>query len=236
MQKSTFDKKVLLYSGGMDSWLIRKIWKPDICLYVDMNTQYSKEEIKRLPPDVVIEHLDLSRWEREDKIIPLRNLYLIGLATNYGNEICIGATAGDRVLDKSLQFRDMYQEILCYLYQKQHWTEERKIRLNFDFKEYTKTQLIRRYLEEGGDINEAFNASFSCYQPENGKECWHCKPCFRKFIAFALNGMEFPKEISTHCLNYIMTEIWPSIKAGTYGRAQEEEEIKAVLRKYNRIV
>ena len=94
MQKNTFDKKVLLYSGGMDSWLIRKIWKPDICLYVDMNTQYSKEEIKRLPPDVVIEHLDLSRWEREDKIIPLRNLYLIGLATNYGNEICIGATAG----------------------------------------------------------------------------------------------------------------------------------------------
>ena len=236
MQKSIYDKKVLLYSGGMDSWLIRHIWKPDVCLYVDMNTEYSREEIRRLPPDVIVEHLDLSKWERPDKIIPLRNLYLIGLATNYGNEVCIGATAGDRVLDKSLQFRDMYQDLLCYLYQKQHWTEERHIRLNFDFKEYTKTQLIARYLAEGGDINEAFSASFSCYQPdEHGHECWRCKPCFRKFIAFALNGMEFPPEVVSTCLDYIMTDIWPDIVAGTYGRAREEEDIRTVLRKYNRI-
>lgn len=30
MQKSSYEKKVLLYSGGMDSWLIDKIWKPDV--------------------------------------------------------------------------------------------------------------------------------------------------------------------------------------------------------------
>lgn len=98
MQKSSYEKKVLLYSGGMDSWLIDKIWKPDVKLYVDMGTKYSQEEIKRLPADVVVEKLDLSKWEREDKIIPLRNMYLIGIATNYGNEICLGATAGDRCL------------------------------------------------------------------------------------------------------------------------------------------
>lgn len=28
MQKSSYEKKILLYSGGMDSWLIDKIWKP----------------------------------------------------------------------------------------------------------------------------------------------------------------------------------------------------------------
>lgn len=235
MQKNIFDKKVLLYSGGMDSWLIRQIWKPDICLYVDMNTEYSAEEISRLPEDVIVEKLDLSKWERSDKIIPLRNVFLLGLATNYGNEICIGATAGDRVLDKSLPFRDMYQEMLCYLYQKQHWTEERKIRLNFDFKAYTKTQLLARYLREGGDINKAFKASFSCYQPNNGKECWQCKPCFRKFIAFALNGMEFPKEVSNIALDYIMREIYPDIIAGIYGRAEEEKEIITVLKKFSRI-
>ena len=48
-----------------------------------MGTKYSQEEIKRLPADVVVEKLDLSKWEREDKIIPLRNMYLIGIATNY---------------------------------------------------------------------------------------------------------------------------------------------------------
>ena len=77
MRNDTYNKKVLLYSGGMDSWLIDKLWKPDIRLYVDMNTRYSKEEMKRLPDDTIIERLDLSKWEREDKIIPLRNMYSV---------------------------------------------------------------------------------------------------------------------------------------------------------------
>lgn len=236
MQKETFDKKVLLYSGGMDSWLIRQIWKPDISLYVDMNTRYSQEEISRLPSDVIVERLDLSKWERPDAIIPLRNLYLLALATNYGNHICIGATAGDRVLDKSFEFRDRLQDLLNYLYQKQHWTEERKIQLCFDFKNWTKTKLLREYLNRGGSIEKAFHSSFSCYNPNNGRECWECKPCFRKFIAFALNGMVFPDDVSYRVLNYIEREILPSIKSGTYGRGQEEEnEILQVLTMYERI-
>lgn len=39
-------KKVLLYSGGMDSYLISKLWKPDVKLYVDLNSKYAKQEIK----------------------------------------------------------------------------------------------------------------------------------------------------------------------------------------------
>ena len=147
MQNNTYNKKVLLYSGGMDSWLIDKLWKPDIRLYIDMNTRYSKEEMKRLPDDIVIEKLDLSKWEREDKIIPLRNVYLIGIATNYGDEICLGATAGDRVLDKSPVFAELYEELLGYLYQKQHWTEKRTIRINLDYKAYTKTELLKQFKE-----------------------------------------------------------------------------------------
>ena len=79
--------KVLLYSGGMDSWLIDKLWKPDVKLCVNMHTKYSAQEIKNLPEDVIIEELDLSKWERPDAIIPLRNLYLVMLASNYGDEI-----------------------------------------------------------------------------------------------------------------------------------------------------
>ena len=73
-------KKVLLYSGGMDSWLISHIWKPDMKVYVNMHTRYSEEEIKRikeLNEDVTIIDFPLGQWEREDAIIPLRNLYLV---------------------------------------------------------------------------------------------------------------------------------------------------------------
>lgn len=232
MQNNTYNKKVLLYSGGMDSWLIDKLWKPDVRLYVDMSTQYSKEEMERLPEDVVVEKLDLSKWEREDKIIPLRNMYLIGIATNYGNEICLGATAGDRVLDKSPIFAELYEELLGYLYQKQHWTEKRTIRINLDYKAYTKTELLRQYTAQGGSISDALSSSFSCYDPVDGHECWHCKPCFRKFIAFALNGYPFPRDIVTRNISYIKKEVLPLIENGSYGRKQEEIEILQVLELY----
>ena len=41
-------KKVLLYSGGMDSWLIDKIWQPDKKIYINMHTRYSEQEIKKI--------------------------------------------------------------------------------------------------------------------------------------------------------------------------------------------
>lgn len=234
MQKVTYraGRKVLLYSGGMDSWLIDKIWQPDVRLYVDMCTQYSREEIDRLPSRVIIQKLDLSRWEREDKIIPLRNIFLIGIACNYGDDICLGATAGDRILDKSIKFGKKYQDLLQYLYQEQHWTERRNIRVNLSFKRFTKTQLLRMYLDKGGDINEAFTASFSCYTPIHGHPCWQCKPCYRKFVAFWLNGYKFDSSTISAVISYIRMEILPQIKEKTYGRKQEEKEILKVLEYY----
>ena len=225
-------KKVLLYSGGMDSWLIDKIWKPDVKLYVDMKTRYSEEEIKRLPDDVIIEQLDLGKWERDDAIIPLRNLYLVMLATNYGDDVCLGATAGDRVLDKSPQFAYKASDLLSFLYTKQHWTEERKINVNLDFKGMTKKELIAKYLQEGGNLEEAVRGSFSCYYPEDNHECWQCKPCFRKYAAFKMNGYDFGLRIDNIVKNYMAENIVPDILAGTYGRADEEKDIMEV---YNRL-
>lgn len=236
-------KKVLLYSGGMDSWLIDKIWKPDLKVYVNMHTRYSEEEIKRLKEknsDVTIVDFPLGQWERDDAIIPLRNLYLIMVICNITGsedvEICLGATAGDRVLDKSPTFVEKANDLLNYLYQPQHWIPEgKKVKINIDFKSKTKTQLIKMFVDNGGDILDAFNESFSCYDPVDGKECWQCKPCFRKFVSFALNEMWFPEEVCDKVTDYIMKEIYPSIENGTYGRAEEEEEIKMVLKAYGKI-
>ncbi len=225
------DKKVLLYSGGMDSWLIDKLWKPDVKLYVDMNTTYSKEEIQRLPKDVIVEKLNLSKWERPDLIIPLRNLYLVMMASNYGNNICLGATLGDRVLDKTIEFADKSSDLLTYLYQSQHWTEERHFKVNIDYKKFSKTHLLQLYLQQGGDIEKAFTQSFSCYDPNSGKECWSCKPCFRKFISFYLCGYCFNPNIETKVFKYLEAEVIPKIKGGCYGRGPEELEIMEVYNK-----
>lgn len=234
-------KKILLYSGGMDSWLIDKLWKPDMLVYINMHTRYSENEINHIKSqrnDVTFIDFPLGQWERDDAIIPLRNLYLPMVICNITGEddidICLGATSGDRVLDKSYEFVKKANDILNYLYQPQHWIPNgKKVKLNIDFKNFTKTQLLAMYLKDGGDINEAFNASFSCYNPSNGCECWQCKPCFRKYVSFALNGMTFNDDITKKVINYIKKEIKPQIDAGTYGRRDEELEIKKVLQLYD---
>ena len=105
-------KKVLLYSGGMDSFIIDKLWKPDLKLYVDLKGIYNRTEIEHLPEDVEIAEFDLSACEMKDNyILPLRNLYLLMLACNaailkYGvnnlDEInlCYGAIKGDNIYGK----------------------------------------------------------------------------------------------------------------------------------------
>lgn len=244
------ETKVLLFSGGSDSVLISYLYKPDFLVYVNMHTRYSEEEIKKIKNSIfadkvkVIDFPFLGQYEREDAIIPLRNLYLPMVICNefkaedYGDlDICLGATAGDRVLDKSPKFAEMTSELLTYLYEPQHWIPEgRKIRINIDYKKYTKTEMLKLYKDQGGDINQLMKESFSCYDPIDGEECWCrngiCKPCFRKYIAYKLNGAYFKPEIDVSVCEAIKAEILPSIEAGTYGRAEEEKEIKQVLDLY----
>ncbi len=215
--------KVLLYSGGMDSYALRHIWKPDITLYVDLHTEYSGREIARLDKDVVVVDFPaIKQYERPDKIIPLRNLFLVCLAAQYGHRIAIGATAGDRVRDKDETFAALTSDLLSYIWRADHWTEGKHIFIELPFKKLTKAQIIARYVEAGGNPYELAAQSFSCYTPTDiGKACGACKPCFRKWVAFKLNGID----IKPTSRPYIEREILPLIHAGTYGRADEEAEI-----------
>lgn len=217
-------KKVLLYSGGMDSYLISKLWKPNVKLYVDLNSKYSKKEIEHLPQDVEVVSLNLGRWERPDAIIPLRNLYLVMVATNYGDEICLGATAGDRVLDKSYKFAEMASNLLSYLYSPQHWTEGRKIKINLDFKGLTKEELLRKFLNKGGNIETAWAESYSCYSGLK-EPCFSCKACVRKSAAFFANGFTKFSPTQVQKLRSYLVPIIQQIKCGTYGRGKKEEEL-----------
>lgn len=232
-------KKVMLYSGGMDSWLIDKIWKPDLRIYIDMHTKYSAEEIKKLKiyePDVKIVDFPLGQYEREDAIIPLRNLYLIMVACNEtlsdDVEICVGATAGDRSLDQSNDFFHKAEDILNYLYSPQHWVPNgKKVKIVTDYRDLTKAQLLEKYMEQGGDINVAFNQSLSCYNPSKDlQECWNCKSCFRKFIAFAYEGYEFPKDVIAKNVKYFDEHIKEEMDSKEiYRTPKEDEEIRTVI-------
>lgn len=183
-------KKVLLYSGGLDSWLIDKLWKPDVKLYIDTGSLGSKAEIKKLGEDVIIEKLDISRFELPERnyLLPLRNLYFCMLAMNYGDTICLGATASSKNLDKNETFCELANNLLTYL-SPQVYGETRDINIVVPYKQYSKTELLRMYKKQGGDLDVAFKATSSCYNPnEDGSPCYECSSCVKKVEAFRANG------------------------------------------------
>ena len=189
-------KKVLLYSGGLDSWLINQIWKPDLLIYVDMGTEYTEIEKSRLPKDVLITSLPLSQFSLENSIIPLRNLYLYMIACNLTKfddvEICLGAVEGDRINDKTQLFADKLNDLLKYLYADQPNQPTKLVKISMPFLEYSKLDLLLKYKELGGDLHTAYNETFSCYHPTiDNKPCMRCRACFRKVCPFILAGYEF---------------------------------------------
>lgn len=180
-------KKVLLYSGGMDSWIIDKLWKPDIKLFIDIKTPSSKEERKRLPKDVIIKELDLSEYEEKtgSHLLPLRNLILAEIASYYGDTICIGSVGGSIHYDNNEKFKNDTEQLLNYLYSENN---SKKIKIELPYMNTSKEELVRLYKEQGGNLEKAFNNSFSCYEPVNGKECGECISCKQKIEAFKKNG------------------------------------------------
>lgn len=218
-------KKVLLYSGGMDSWLISKVWKPDIRLYVNMHTDYSRSEIERLPVDVTVVDFPLGQFSLENSIIPLRNLYLFSIAANVTKfedvEICLGALCGDRIHDKSQEFVDLLNPLLDFLYQPQISQPGRSIKAVLPYKQYSKTELLQEYLDAGGDINDAWGQSFSCYHPVNDAPCLSCKACFRKVVPFLLCGKVFSANEKNCIKAYVKAHVLTDIDNFTKDKGKE---------------
>jgi len=120
--------RVLLFSGGLDSYITAKLFNPDICLYIDIKSCYSSLEIanlKRLDipkQKVVIDNrLDLRSCELENSIVPLRNLFFVLMAFKYGNEIILSSTRGDTTKDKDFKFKRLVNRMAKHLI-----TEEKK--------------------------------------------------------------------------------------------------------------
>lgn len=235
-------KKVLLYSGGMDSWLIDKLWKPDVKLYVDMDTKYSVQERNKLDYSVVQLHFPLGQFERPDSIIPLRNSILVHLAvlsqSNNDEDLIIGLGSmdGDRSLDQNPKFAKLVEKLVSHLYEPQSWTQGKKIKVVLPFKGYTKKELLLKYVEQGGSPVKAFEESLSCYRPQGELEepCWTCKPCVRKWFAFEAAGFQTDKAIRDKVLSSdIVAHMIEDLRKGKTVRSKKEDkDILFVLRKY----
>jgi 7-cyano-7-deazaguanine synthase in queuosine biosynthesis len=184
------NRNVLLYSGGLDSFVLRHTRDFDHILYFNVGTEDGKREVARMDCGVEIVYLPLAQYELSNKIIPFRNYIFAMIAANWGNRITIGSTLGDTTRDKDYVFQASCETILNYfgnVSEKMPYKAS-QFEIRMPFKNMTKTEIVKVFKAHSGLPVFAFKDSRSCYEGGD-KECGRCRACLRKYVAFANNGI-----------------------------------------------
>lgn len=188
--------EVLLYSGGLDSFVLNYTINPDKRLMFDLGTEESMKEVEMAlnsPFEVeVVEGIDLEQFSLDNDIIPHRNTIMALLASNYGNQVYLGATKGDTTKDKDFVWAEMTEGMLNYFGKDSHKVahDDYPYGVIMPFKDMTKTDIVEKYLDMGGHPKELVRWSRSCYNADTShKECGECRSCIRKAIALELNDI-----------------------------------------------
>lgn len=227
-------KKVILYSGGLDSLIAAHLISDARLVYIDTKSQYSKKEIAvfgNAPRPVEYdERLKLADMERDDGIVPARNALLAIIGSYYGDEIILVSTAGDRSTDKDEEWAHMMTQLLSHMYGLPHFNPPRDVRVALPFKDLSKGELVEMYLAAGFDPKRLIRA-ISCYAPEPG-HCGKCKACIRKWVALESNGIIQP-HWNTHPSEYNGWQpIVDEIKTGGWRCSDEDARTLSLLDSY----
>jgi 7-cyano-7-deazaguanine synthase in queuosine biosynthesis len=181
---------ILLFSGGIDSYIAWHYLKHPQTVYFNLKTPYSDKEIKvikELIPSTIIDNsLNLSdRQIGMNAYIPFRNLYLAMLAYKYDKDIIIAGVKDDDVSDKN---EPIFEQFSCLLSK----LENRTISVRSPFWNSTKEDIVKWFLEKFPDKEKQLLRTVSCYSEEDTLYCGHCPSCFRKWCALKSNGIDIP--------------------------------------------
>lgn len=228
--------KVILYSGGLDSYILGHIHDDAFKLYVDTGSRYADKEMAHLPADVHIhpDRVSLRGIEREDAIVPSRNAYLALIAANYGDDIMLGATEGDLSTDKDEEWAKRMTALLQYMYSGHHFKDRGwlSIRVTLPIKRLTKSELVAWFLQNYPGKAKQLAGVVSCYDA-HALHCGQCKACIRKWAALAHNGVEFDDWEQDPGQAPAWNEVVEKLQRGEVWRsAVEDRYTREVLRKH----
>lgn len=179
---------ILLFSGGIDSFVAYHYLNKPKTIYFDLQTPYSNREKKvvlELIPETIIDcALSLNNRQIGNKAyIPFRNLYLAMLACKYADKIVIAGLKDDAVSDKNKPIFREFSKLLSKM-------ENREIEVLSPFWHFTKEQVVKWYLDNGNSEEELLK-TISCYDDEEETNyCGKCPSCFRKWNALRSAGID----------------------------------------------
>lgn len=191
-------KKILLFSGGLDSTLLEWVVKPDILLYVNLHTSYSEREVEHLQTlspyykdRLVIKDLPMGEYEKADKFFPYRNLLLTLVALQYAPKVYLGFTYQDNCFDCKEPFIKKATAVLNYLNLDCEnfldWSAD-DFSLEAPFRYLTKSEMVAQCLRKGMPA-EQIQTIRTCYNSESKIGCGSCNPCWNKAVALINNGI-----------------------------------------------
>jgi len=176
---------ILLFSGGIDSYVAYHYLNKPSTLYCNLHTRYTEKElktVKKLIPSTIIDSsLDLRSREPESAIIPYRNLYLALLANHYSDTIVIVGLKDDVAEDKNPTAFKNISALMTSL-------SKRPIRVMSPFWHLTKAEIVEWFLKNGGTKEQLLD-TVSCYSSQDKIFCGKCTACFRKWCALRANNI-----------------------------------------------
>lgn len=187
-------KKVLCFSGGVDSLVASYYLGNPELIYFDLQTPYTKNEIKANKKlteidskfeDIVIDKsLSVKNSELKNigktktDIIPYRNLMLLSLASKYGSDLYLIGISGDKSRDKNPDTFMQMEHTLNFLKEEKN----RQITVDSPFWDMTKGQIIKWFLLNNKNAEELLQTSISCFESKSiDKGCGICNACLRKY-------------------------------------------------------
>lgn len=176
---------ILLFSGGLDSYIGWHYLNKPKTLYCDLGHRYAAHELemvgKLVPTTIIDSRLNLADWEAKDANIPLRNAFLIMIASKYDRDVVLVVQRGEmNIPDRSVHFFNQFGEWLTFLW-------EDKCTISTPFFHMTKTEMVEWYLNAGLPKDELLSTR-SCYSPGD-LPCGNCAACFRRWVAFTNNDL-----------------------------------------------
>ena len=193
---------ILLFSGGIDSFVAYHYLKKPKTLYFDIGSRYTNLEIthiKKMIPETIIDtSIHLGDTEHGDKAyIPFRNLFLALKAAKYSNTIVIAGLKDDMVSDKNKQVFKKFSDLMSEM-------EGRQIDVVSPFWDMTKYDVVKWYKDTIDETGNSLLDTISCYSGTSSY-CGKCPACFRKWCVLKANDIDISPFLNKELIQEYVT-------------------------------
>lgn len=209
MKKKIPDDSVMLFSGGLDSFIVWRLLGQPRAIYFVLNHKAQEQELKRV--NLIMKmfggtiKLETSlQWlwkhEQDNGYIPYRNLLFLIIASYYSDNVIMSQIL-EHAPDKNKTFYRSTESLLKRITTGSFQNlRQKRLKIIAPYSKYTKTDLVKKYTElyDGKDL---LKYTYSCY---SGKDvhCGKCTACVSRWIAMKNNNIDEKYETDPQISSY----------------------------------